>query len=59
MLKYDAAPNYLFETILSKTNDNSIHNIFIDNLNKEINNYAITYGKPVIFTKIEYIAKII
>ena len=59
VLKYDAAPNYLFETILSKTNDNSIHNIFIDNLNKEINNYAITYGKPVIFTKIEYIAKII
>ena len=59
VLKYDAAPNYLFETILSKTNDNSIHNIFIDNLHKEINNYAISYEKPVIFIKIEYISKII
>ena len=59
ILKYDTAPNYIFETISNKENNNSIHNDFIDSLNKEIENNTLINGKQLIFIKIEYIGKII
>jgi translation initiation factor 2 alpha subunit (eIF-2alpha) len=55
ILKYDTAPNYLFETNI--TDDNLIHDTFINNLKNAINTYNISNKNQVIFLKIEYIGK--
>lgn len=55
ILKYDTVPNYLFETNI--TDDNLIHDTFINNLKNAINIYNISNKNQVIFLKIEYIGK--
>jgi hypothetical protein len=49
ILKYDSAPNYIFET--DHNNDKIIHDNFINNLNKEITIINDKYNKQVIFLK--------